>query len=124
MSTPSPRAVANGVAFWQPVEVSAPVASTRGAPLRPTIPPVSDIEATNDREWFAAHRGRLFRARRGDGGVWLVRRQGGALLRTYEHRGRLGPDTDVELAERWYRAAFPDWDVKRLKAAARRALRP
>jgi hypothetical protein len=89
---------------------------------------VSEADALDDRVWFARYPNRLFRARPGDGGLWLIRRrrQGGdpdVYLRTFTRPVPPLGDNDGELAAAWYAAAWPDWPVERVQKAARKALK-
>jgi hypothetical protein len=89
---------------------------------------VANTDALDDHSWFQAHPERLFRARAGDGGIWLIRRrpQGAGpdvYLRTLS---RTSPPTDASdgaLAVAWYTAAYPSWPPERVRKAARRALK-
>jgi len=65
--------------------------------------------AADDRNWFADHPGRRYRARRIGGDVWIVRRRSRALLRTWTATLPPGlPDTDEALRPAWFAAAWPD----------------
>jgi hypothetical protein len=68
-----------------------------------------------DRAWFAAHPDRRFRARRGDGGWWLVRRFCGAAIRTHTDKFLSIADSDTEIAVAWYTTAYPELFAKALK---------
>jgi hypothetical protein len=89
---------------------------------------VTNADALDDHSWFQARPGRLFRARAGDGGIWLIRRrpQGAdpdAHLRTFS---RTSPPTGVSdgaLAVAWYNSAYPHWSPERVVKAARQALK-
>jgi hypothetical protein len=76
------------------------------------LPPVTASDVSADRDWFAIHRYRRYRARSGAGGVWLVRkRSGGVFLRTFTAAlPRRVPDTDGALREQWFGVAWPDLD--------------
>ena len=82
----------------------------------------------DDSPWFADHPGRLFRARPGDGGVWLIRRRQGAdpdvFLRTFSRTSPPTDDSDGALAVAWYNSAYPYWSPERVVKAARSALKP
>jgi hypothetical protein len=39
------------------------------------LPEVTAADALDDRSWFGEHPDRRFRARTGDAGLWLIRRQ-------------------------------------------------
>ena len=92
--------------------------------LKISLPPVTEAAALDDRNWFADHPSRRFRARVADSSLWLVRRRRGVLLRTVApHPFALPGDTDRELAAAWYRAAFPDWSRETAQKWARKALR-
>jgi hypothetical protein len=86
---------------------------------------VAEGDARNDREWFASHPDRRFRARLNDGGVWLIRRsQPDVYLRTFSasiapHSG----DSDGALAALWYSAAYPSWPPEKVQGAARKAVK-
>jgi hypothetical protein len=82
----------------------------------------------DDSPWFADHPGRLFRARAGDGGIWLIRRQPqGAnrdtYLRTFSRTSPPTDDSDGALAVAWHNSAYPHWSPERMIKAARRALK-
>lgn len=97
------------------------------------IAPVTEIEAGDDRAWFDANPERRFRARVADsGGVWLVRRHRNVPFRIFAEAGSskfsrsaLGemPDNDLEIAQRWFQAAWPDWSIAKIKWASTKALR-
>jgi hypothetical protein len=94
----------------------------RGAP--PQLPSVAGADALSDRNWFADHPRRQFRARVADSGLWIIRRRRVALLRAVAPRPFALPgDADTELAVAWYAAAFPDWSREKAQKWARRALR-
>jgi hypothetical protein len=85
-----------------------------------------NTEVLDDGPWFANHPSRLFRARVGDGGIWLIRRrpQGGApdvYLRTFSQTSPPVGDSDGALAVAWYTAAYPSWPPERVCKTARRA---
>jgi hypothetical protein len=88
---------------------------------------VDDAGGLDDGPWFADHPGRLFRARPGDGGVWLIRRRQGAdpdvFLRTFSRTSPPTGDSDGELAAAWYSSAYPSWSPERVIKAARKALK-
>jgi hypothetical protein len=93
-------------------------------PVVGALPEVTADAALADRSWFADRPERRFRARPGDGGVWIIRRrpQGAgadALLRTFSRTQRLPDDSDRELAGLWYAAANPAWPSERVQKAAR-----
>jgi hypothetical protein len=90
-----------------------------------TLPPIDEDVTLDDRSWFANRPRTLFRARTGNGGVWLMRRhpQGqdpDAYLRTV---GLIGPprDSDGELAMAWQPAAYPLLPLEQAQKAARKA---
>jgi hypothetical protein len=89
---------------------------------------IGDADALDDRLWFCERPQRLFCARAGDGGVWLIRRRPQSpgpdvYLRTFSQTAALsGSDTDGELAGRWYRAACPDLPHEKCRKQARRSL--
>jgi hypothetical protein len=91
---------------------------------------VSEADALDDRAWFAKYPNRLFRARPGDGGTWIIRRrrQGADAdvpLRTFTRRVFSSPrnDCDGDLAAPWCRAAYPDWPSEKISEWARKALK-
>jgi hypothetical protein len=89
----------------------------------------TDAGVPDDGTWFADHPGRLFRARPGDGEVWLIRRrpQGAnpdVFLRTFNRTSSPAGASDRELAAAWYSSAYPHWSPERVVKAARRALKP
>jgi hypothetical protein len=74
---------------------------------------VTDEDAAEDREWFAAHPNENYRMRETRGAVWLVRRRtGGELLRT-PLRSRPATDGDVttDLRTLWFDTAWGDLDA-------------
>jgi hypothetical protein len=87
---------------------------------------VTEADALDDRS--ADHLDRRFRARLGDGGVWLIRRvpQGSGpdvCLRTFSRSQRLLGDGAGDLAPAWYAAAYPDWSTEKVQKSARKALK-
>jgi hypothetical protein len=92
------------------------------------IPPVTEDDALGDKSWFSDRPDRRFRARPGNGGVWLIRRQPqGAnpdvFLRTFTRSVPPLGDNDGELAALWYRAAWPAWTPEQVLKASRKALK-
>jgi hypothetical protein len=92
------------------------------------IPPVTEDDARSDREWFAGHPDRRFRARPGDSGLWLIRRrpQGAdpdVYLRTFARAVVTREDSDRALAALWYGAAYPSWPPEKVQGAARKAVK-
>jgi hypothetical protein len=89
---------------------------------------VTEAAAALDQGWFADHPHRQFRARRGDHGVWLIRRlsqPGGtdAHLRTFGRTIALPADADGDIAPAWFAAAFPDWPAERCQRRAKKTLK-
>jgi hypothetical protein len=90
---------------------------------------ISAADALGDSRWFAERPTRLFRARLGNGGLWLIRRrcQGAdpdVYLRTFS--ASIAPpcgDSDGEIAPLRFQAAYPDWPPERVQKFARKALR-
>jgi hypothetical protein len=76
---------------------------------------VTEIEAGDDRAWFFTHPGRRFRARRAATGLWLVRRTGDALLRTFAREVISVADRDKDIAALWFAAAYPDLFAQSMK---------
>jgi hypothetical protein len=70
------------------------VASPQG--LEPKVTP--ELEAGDDRDWFADHPNRRFRARRGNRSVIIVRKAGDVLLRTVAPADTPIVDDDHNLA--------------------------
>ena len=104
------------------------VALGTGPGLRVEEMVVTEDDARCDREWFANHPQRCFRARAGDGGIWLIRRvpQGAdpaVLLRALSRSHRHLDETDGDLAPTWFAAAYPDWPVERVLRRARKLLK-
>jgi hypothetical protein len=97
-------------------------------PVAAFIPHVAEAAALEDRAWFDGRPERRFRARAGDGGVWLIRRLAtGAeiFLRAFGRNGaaiRNDGDCDGELAALWCMAAYPDWSPEQVSKWARKAL--
>jgi hypothetical protein len=105
---------------WRCSDDHSQPAENRAAPVR-------DFDADDDTSWFAARRHRLFRARRGDGGTWLIRRRKGGsepdvLLRTFS-RGLVAHDTEGQIAQAWFATAYPAWPPDRVAKAVRKALK-
>jgi hypothetical protein len=77
---------------------------------RPTlIARTSEAEALSDGVWFVQHSDRSFRIRQSaDGGVWIVRPAGDALLRVLIPDAVSVPphDSDAELGPLWFAAAL------------------
>lgn len=87
-------------------------------------PPVTELDAGDDREWFAEHPGRRFHGRQVRDGWWLIRLSGkDALLRVFMSAHGRAPDADGELAPLWFAAAWPNWTPEQVRKAARKALR-
>jgi hypothetical protein len=91
------------------------------------LPFVRNTDAVADAAWFATRPHRLFRARFGDGGTWIIhrRRQGDCpdvYLRTFL-RMPVQRDTDGELARVWFATAFLGWSPEQVRKAARKAIR-
>jgi hypothetical protein len=89
------------------------------------LPPIDENVTLADRSWFASHPRTLFRARTGNGGVWLIRRQPqghdpDAYLRTVSP---IGPpsDSNGELAAVWQPTAYPLLPPEQAQKAARKA---
>jgi hypothetical protein len=89
----------------------------------------TEAAALDDRSWFADHADRWFRARSGNGGLWLTRRRRrrGAdpdvLLRAFSRTVvPSSRDSDSDLAGLWYAAAYPDSPPEKVWKAARKAL--
>jgi hypothetical protein len=79
--------------------------------VEPATPQVTESEAFDDRDWFALHPQRLFRARPASGGVWLIRRRhqgegADVLLRTLAPLRTPPADDDLEIAAAWFAVAF------------------
>ena len=72
---------------------------------------VTEADALSDSRWFADHPDRLFRARAGSDGLWLVRRHRQAgdpdVLLRMSAMLTLQTDADGELAVAWFAAANP-----------------
>jgi hypothetical protein len=77
-----------------------------------TPPAVSDADALDDSSWFDSHPHRRFRARRADGGWWLIRKRGAVLLRTFSPKGGHLSDSDRALAPLWFAAVYPELFAK------------
>jgi hypothetical protein len=86
------------------------------------IAPVTEIEAGDDRYWFADHPNRRFRARVGSSGTWFIRRCGDVFLRSFA-RAPVPADTDIASAHAWFAAAYPQWPIERVQRRARKAVR-
>ena len=104
-------------------------AQLRASDSSEAIPEVGAADAQGDREWLADHPNRRFRARSGDGGVWLIYRrpQGGGgsdvYLRVFGPMPEMPGDNDGDIALRWYLAAHPDLPPAEVRKAAARAIK-
>jgi hypothetical protein len=88
------------------------------------LPIVSDATGGDDDRWFYCNPGRRFRARRAPGGTVLVRKVGDAIfLRTLNGADTDRADTDIDLAIRWFAAAYPNWNPEQITKTARKALK-
>jgi hypothetical protein len=91
------------------------------------LPPIDENVTLADRSWCASHRGTLFRASTGNGGVWLI------LSRPQAHDpdaylSTLSPvalpdDSDDKLAAAWQPAAYPLLPSEQAQKAVRKAPR-
>ena len=102
----------------------------RGKPVNPNhvkavrrllCPDLETGEASDDYAWFDRHHGRRFRARRGTGGLWLIRKRGEAFLRTFTTEVAAVADTDATVAAMWFSAAWPAEAFHNAQRNARRA---
>jgi hypothetical protein len=89
---------------------------------------VTDADAAADRVWFANHPNRLFHARAGHDGVWLIFRrwqnEGPDLyLRTFSRTIEQPGDNDAAIAIGWYRAVYPDLPPAEVRKCVARVLR-
>ena len=82
---------------------------------------VRELDAGDDRYWFADHPWRRFRARRIANGHWLIRRHGDALLRTFIFSTARLTDIDGEIALLWFVAAWPQLSSPKANSKARQA---
>jgi hypothetical protein len=84
------------------------------ASVAPSLPDVTTPDALDDFQWFADHQGRRYRSRPGAGGTWIIRRRGGAFLRTWSADTILQnlPDRDAVLRPAWFHAAYPTLDKR------------
>ena len=87
------------------------------------FPVATDLDAVDDSAWFDRHPNRRFRARRKNGQTVLVRRVKDVILLQTIAGSFDGADSDVELAVRWFAAAYPGWSPEQITKAARRALK-
>jgi hypothetical protein len=90
------------------------------------IPQVTEQDAGADRDWFRDQPQRRFRARAGDGGVWIIRRRAQGTdaevyLRTFSRDATSPKDDDSTIAARWYQAAYSHWSPAECQKAARKA---
>jgi hypothetical protein len=103
-----------------------PAAPSCGLLSASEMPPVREADARRDRAWFAEHEERSFRSRpAADGGVWIVRRAGGVLLRTVVVSAPSPPphDGDRELGPLWFATAWPELSAEEARRRGRRAAR-
>jgi len=93
------------------------------APLH-GLPAVSDIEAIDDDDWFAANPRRRFRGRRVDGGFAVIRHTtSGVFLRTFAGAGTAIVDHDRDLALLWFSSAYPAAHPEQVRKRALKALK-
>ena len=112
----------------QVVENNIPVAAGQDRAESASLPAVTEADTLEDRAWFANHPDHHFRARAGDGGVWLIRRlfQGAypdVYLRTYSTSLTPDSEADSELAVLWYQASYPNWSPEGCRKWARKAIK-
>jgi hypothetical protein len=93
------------------------------SPIPTGRPAVSDIEASDDAEWFEANPRRLFRARRGTGGYTIIRRAPDVILRTVAPPGSAIVDADIDLAILWFSCAYPSWNPEQVRKRALKTLK-
>ena len=85
---------------------------------------VTDLEATDDADWFEANPRRLFRARRVNGGYAAIRHTtSGVYLRTFADAGAAIVDNDRDLALLWFASAYPDWHPQQVAKRALKAIK-
>jgi hypothetical protein len=107
---------------WRRCSVTAPIPSLTG------LIPDSDTAALEDLGWFAEHPDRRFRARAGDGGLWLIRKapQGtdpDVFLPTFSSSpSRPLNESDGALVVLWYETAYPDLSAETAQNWARKAI--
>ena len=84
---------------------------------------MTELEAGDDRNWFAAHPSRRFRARWdvAHAGWWLIRKRGDALFRTFTRAAIIVPDRDKAIAPWWFAAAWPELFAQSVRKARRTA---
>jgi hypothetical protein len=110
-----------GAASQTQLPQQRPDSTTHCAPARITWV-VDPGTAAEDRTWFADHPKRRFRYRPGDGGLWLIRRYKGALVRTFAPgTSKLSPNTDHVLAVAFFQAAYPNWSPEQVKRWAHKS---
>jgi hypothetical protein len=103
------------------------MSAIRQAEPEGALPPVREMDATDDAAWFADRPRRLFRTRLGDGGSWIIRRrrQGAdpdVFLRTFSS-APVRADSEGEIARLWFATAYPDWPPDRVFAAVRKLIK-
>jgi hypothetical protein len=84
----------------------------------------SEADVLGDGLRFGEHPERSFRIRQdADGGVWIVRRAGDALLRVLIPDALSVPphDSDAELGPLWFSAAWPGLSAKKTQRSGRQA---
>jgi hypothetical protein len=98
---------------------------TAAAVATPGPPAVTAADAADDRDWFATHPRRRYRARRAERGFWIVRRRaGGVFLRIWCVTIPKGlPDSDKALRPLWFDTAWPDLDPLERAELVRHAAR-
>ena len=85
---------------------------------------VTDLEATDDADWFEANPRRLFRVRRVAGGYAVIRHTtSGVFLRVFANAGAGIVDNDRDLALVWFSCAYPDWHPEQILKRALKALK-
>jgi hypothetical protein len=72
------------------------------------LPPVTELDAGADREWFLTHPGRRFHARPAADGWWLIRKLSETFIRTFTRDVVSVADRDKDIAALWFAAAYPE----------------
>ena len=86
------------------------------------LPLVSAADAIDDVAWFDRHPRRRYRARRGEGGLWPIRKvHDDVYLRTISGTGEVLADTDAELGPNWFAAARPQLSFPKANRESRQA---
>jgi len=99
---------------FQRLAISVPLRGGQDCAGTANLSAVNEAYALDDREWFANHPDRHFRAQTGGNWICLIRRlplgaDPDVFLRTYCSSLTSNSDTDSQPALLWCQAAYPTW---------------